>query len=271
MDGPEPPNELLVDRPDTGIVVLTINRPQARNTISFALWEQFAAALDAIERDTPPRALIIRGAGGHFGNGGDVKTPPARGNGAVALAARLEMGQRIMRRLRDLPVPVIAAIDGGAWGISWSLALSCDMIFAAQDATFGAPFLEYGLVPDGGAAWHLARTLGRYKAAELMFSGRGYSAVEVEALGLVSRLTPPGGAFDAALAFARDVGAGNRHAVELTKRLLAVSDGGDLAAAQALELVYCHVCQAGDEVKVAREAFVARSAAARAARAEGNR
>ncbi|WP_280117209.1 enoyl-CoA hydratase/isomerase family protein [Sphingobium fuliginis] len=81
------------------------------------------------------------------------------------------MGQRIIGRVRALPIPTVAAVEGGAFGVSWSLAMACDMIFAADNARFGAPFLEFGLVPDGGAAWFLTRQLGRARAAEIVFSG----------------------------------------------------------------------------------------------------
>ncbi len=254
-------DELLVERRPDDIVILTLNRPQAKNTVSFAMWERFSAALDSIENATPARLLILRGAGDYFSNGGDVKLPPARGEGALALAARLEMGQRIIARIRSLPVPTLAAVEGGAFGVSWSLAMACDMIFASETARFGAPFLDFGLVPDGGAAWFLTRQLGRHRAAEIVYSGRTLDAREALELGLVSRLVPPGKAVEAALAFGEAIGGGNRHAVELTKRLLSISETGDLATSHALELVYCHTCQAGDEVKAARDAFIARTKA----------
>lgn len=259
--------ELLFELNDRGVAHIILNRPRAKNTVSFAMWEQFSGALDALENATPARMLIISGAEGYFSNGGDVKLPPARGEGALALAARLEMGQRIISRVRTLPIPTVAAVEGGAFGVSWSLAMACDMIFAAENARFGAPFLEFGLVPDGGAAWFLMRQLGRARAAEIIFSGRTLDADEALALGLVSRLVTRGTAVGEALALGETIGSGNRHAVELTKRLLNQAESGDLAATHALELVYCHSCQAGEEVPRAREIFRARAAAKAAAKA----
>jgi enoyl-CoA hydratase/carnithine racemase len=260
--------ELLSERRDGDIILLTLNRPRARNSVSFAMWEQFSRALDAAENGTPARALILQGAEGYFSSGGDVKTPPTRGEGALALSARLEMGQRIIARLRALPMPTIAAVEGGAFGIAWGLAMACDMIFAADNAKFGAPFLELGLVPDGGTAWFLGRRLGRYRAAEILFSGRALEAQEALTLGLVSRLVGTGNALEAALGFAAGIGQGNRHAAELTKRLLHLSEDGTLIASHALELVYCHTCQAGDEAKAARAAFIARAEAKAAAKSQ---
>lgn len=258
--------DLLWERRDDDILVITFNRPRSRNTVSFEMWEEFSRALDSAENGTPPRAIVLKGADNYFSSGGDVKIPPARGEGALSLAARLEMGQRIIARLRALPVPTIAAIEGGAFGIAWSVAMACDLAFAADNAKFGAPFLEHGLVPDGGAAWFLTQRLGRQRAAEIIFSGRFLDAQEALSLGLLSRIVPAGEVVDTALAFAADIGKGNRHATELTKRLIHAAEDGDLAATHMLELVYCHTCQAGDEVKAAREAFIARAAAKAAAK-----
>jgi enoyl-CoA hydratase/carnithine racemase len=260
---------LLVERHDGDILLLLINRRRALNTVSFALWESFSAILDEVERDTPLRALVIAGAGDFFSAGGDVKHPPARGEGALAPAARLELGQRILARLRRLPVPVIAAVEGGAFGFGWALALSADLLFAADNARFGAPFLQFGTVPDGGMTWLIERQIGRLRAAELIFSGRTIEASEALALGLVSRLTPPGQAVAAALEFAAAIGHGNRQASELAKRLLQGASEMSLEASQAQELAYCAICQVGEEAERAREEFRRQAEQRAAAKAAG--
>lgn len=267
MTQPTGSQDILFEQREDGVALLTLNRPRAKNSVSFAMWEQFSAALDRLENGTPARILILSGADGYFSNGGDVKLGPARGEGALSLAARLEMGQRIINRVRALPIPTVAAVEGGAFGVAWSLAMACDMIFAADNARFGAPFLEFGLVPDGGAAWFLTRQLGRARAAEIIFSGRTLDAAEALSLGLVSRLVAPGTTVGEALALGARIGGGNRHAVELAKRLLHQAESGDLSANHALELAYCHICQAGEEVPRARELFTARAAARAAAKA----
>lgn len=256
---------LLVEDRQDGVLLVTLNRPEARNAVSFEMWEGFSTLLDRIERETPPRAIVLTGAGAYFSFGGDLKVPPHRGEGALATAARLEWGQRIIARLRRLPVPVIAAVEGGAYGIGWSLVLACDIVFAADNAAFGAPFVNYGLTPDGGAAWFLTRQLGRYRAAELILSARSMPVDEAAAAGLVSRICPAGQVVADALAFAAGLGQGNRHAVELTKRLLHSAQAGDLETSHAMELVYCARLQDGPELRQAREAFAAKRAAAHAA------
>jgi enoyl-CoA hydratase/carnithine racemase len=251
---------LIIDRPCDGVVVATLNRPKSRNAVSFEMWEAFSTLLDEIERNTPIRALIITGSGDYFSFGGDQKIPPSRGEGALAPAARLEWGQRIINRLRRLPVPVIAAVEGGAYGIGWSIVLACDLIFAADNAKFGAPFVNFGLTPDGGSAWFLNLQIGRYKTADLILSARSMDVDEAFQIGLVSRVFPAKTVLHEATLFAANIGQGNRHAVELTKRLLQAADG-ELEASHALELAYCARLQDGDEVKRAREAFMARATA----------
>lgn len=252
---------LLIERRPNDVVVATLNRPEAKNAVSFEMWQAFGAMLDELERDTPVRALVVTGANGFFSTGGDVKIPPARGEGALSPATRLEWGQRIIARLRHLPIPVFAAIEGGAFGIGWSLALACDVIIASNTARFGAPFVDFALNPDGGAAWFLTQRLGRHRASELLLSSRTIEAAEAHSLGLVSRLSSAGSALADALAMADGLGKGNRHAVELTKRLVHCAEGSDLAATHALELAYCSILQRGDELARSRAAFAAERAA----------
>lgn len=254
--------DLLVEQSDDGIFVLRLNRPRAKNAVSFEMWERASAALDQLEAETP-RSVILAGADNFFSAGGDMKTAPGRGKSALAEAARLQMGQRIIARLRALPALCIAAVEGRAIGFGWGLALSCDLVIAADDAVFSAPFLRLGLVPDGGVAYYLARRVGRHRAAELMFSGRDLSAAEALGLGLASRVVSPGTAVAEAIAFSKRLGP--RHAAELTKRLLHVAEVSDMAELQALEAAYCHISYLDEESKEARAAFAARPRAGNSA------
>jgi len=252
-------DRLLVEKRADGVVIATLNRPEAKNAVSFEMWRAFAALLEELDHETPARALVITGAGGFFSTGGDMKVGPAAGEGALSPATRLEWGQRVIARLRRLPIPAIAAIEGGAFGMGWSIALACDVVIAADNSNFGAPFVDFGLTPDGGAAWFLARRIGRHRAADLMLTGRTVPVAEALQIGLVSRTCAPGSALETATNYAAALGKGNRHAVELTKRLLQGAETGDLEACHALELAYCAILQKGDELARAKEAFAARS------------
>lgn len=254
-DPSSPESDLLVESPDEGIVVLKLNRPRAKNAVSFDMWERASAALDQLEAETP-RAVILTGADNFFSAGGDMKAAPNRGDGALAQAARLQIGQRIVARIRALPALSIAAVEGRAIGFGWGLALSCDLLIAAENAVFTAPFIRLGLVPDGGVAYYLARRVGRHRAAELLFSGRDVGAAEALDLGLASRIVPAGTALAEAVAFAKAIGP--RHAAELTKRLLHAAETSEIAEIQALEAAYCHISYLDEESKSARANFAAR-------------
>ncbi|WP_417320045.1 enoyl-CoA hydratase/isomerase family protein [Emcibacter sp.] len=248
-DNNSPENDVvLTEEKDGDILLITLNRPKARNALNLAVWEQLDAALRLAERPTPPRAVILTGAENFFSAGGDLKSTPAMGEGALAPAARLEIGQKIIRRLHDLPIPVIAAVEGGAYGIGWSLALACDLIISAENARYCAPFLSLGLVPDGGCVWFLRRKLGAYQASEIILSERVVEAAEAMELGLTSKLVPAGETVQIALDMANGFAKGNRHSVELTKRLMRDADTSDLAGSHALELALCNICQTGPEV-----------------------
>ena len=245
--------DVICDRAGDDIVRIVINRPRARNALSFTVWEGIAAAMDRIERETLPRALILCGAEGYFSAGGDIKIPPARGDGALHRAARVELAQRVIHRLRAFPAPTFAAIEGGAIGLGWSLALACDLVIAADNVRFQAPFANMGIVPDGGLIWFLTKRLGRYQASEIVFSGRAVDGAEAKAAGLVTRLVEPGRAVETALEMAATMGSGNRKALELIKRLVHQAETADLSSVNATELAFCQVSQSGDEIVRSRE------------------
>ncbi|MBN9097783.1 MULTISPECIES: enoyl-CoA hydratase-related protein [unclassified Pseudonocardia] len=211
---------VLVDRPQPGVTVLTLNRPAVRNAANWQTWEELGPAIVDAARDDGCRAVVLTGAGGAFCAGGDVKSSPSRGTGLGAPAARLLVAQRVLQDLLAVPKPVLAAVEGPAMGIGWSLALACDVVVAARDAVFGAPFVLRGLVPDGGAAWFLTRALGRQRAAALLLSGGRMAAPEADEAGLVARLSEPGAALADAVAMAMTMAAGPAEALRLTKGMV---------------------------------------------------
>ena len=163
-------NSVYLTKNNDGSVTITLNNPEINNAMSFEQWELFTTILDSLERDDPPIAIILTGAGKFFCSGGNMRVAPARGKAALASVARLEMSQRVLHRLRTFPTPVIAAIEGGANGIGWSLALVCDVIITAETAVFSAPFIRFGLPPDGGSAWLMSRQIGQYRVRRAVVS-----------------------------------------------------------------------------------------------------
>jgi len=166
--------------------VLTLDRPEALNALSFALIEEIGAAFDRVA-GWDVRALIVTGAGDKaFCAGADVKELIGRDLAAQKRGA--ELGQRVFAKLDDLPVPSIAVINGFAFGGGLELALACTFRLAARNAKMGFPEIKLGLIPGYGGTQRLPRAVGEARALEMIMTGRFIDAEEAERIGLVHRL-----------------------------------------------------------------------------------
>ncbi|MGB5150958.1 MAG: enoyl-CoA hydratase-related protein [Mycobacterium sp.] len=248
--------EVLLDRPRPGVAVLTLNRPAARNSLGWQTWQQLGEAIDEVAADDDCRAVVLTGAGGTFCAGGDVKTSPSRGAGLGGPAARLLVGHRVLDTLLKLPKPVLAAVEGPAMGAGWSLALACDLVVAARDAVFAAPFVARGLVPDCGAAWFLTRALGRHRAAALLLSGERLTAPQAAGEGLVSQLAEPGAALTIATDLAASLACGPAEALRLTKGMIRGALDVPLERFLELEWLSATLDLTGPDATEGRAAFV---------------
>jgi enoyl-CoA hydratase/carnithine racemase len=236
-------NSALILRDDSGDVsVITLNRSAQRNALRYESWTELSAALDDAVGGGA-RAVVITGAGGFFSAGGDLKTGPAHGAGPLAPAGRVEHAQRVLEHLKSLPVPTIAAVEGAAVGLGWSLALSCDLVVAADNAFFSAPFVARAVVPDGGIAWRLTQQLGRQRAARLLLQGARLTATDAERLGLVTDVVGPGSALREAVRVATELCDAEPGALEMTKRLINSTEATQLAAFHPFELAMAVVAQ----------------------------
>jgi enoyl-CoA hydratase/carnithine racemase len=248
IHGANPDPLILVDDHD-GIAVISLNRPAQRNALRYESWSELSAALTSASK---ARGVVITGSQGFFSAGGDLKTGPAHGSGPMGPAGRVEHAQRVMEQLRSVPVPTVAAVEGAAVGLGWSLALSCDLVVAARDAFFSAPFVTRAVVPDGGLAWRLTQQLGRHRASSLLLRGSRLTAEDAHHLGLVTDLAEPGTAVDDAVAIARSLTENDQGAIELTKRLIAAAEAAQLAAFHPLELAVATVAQQRSASEAAR-------------------
>lgn len=249
VDADEP--LVLVEDRD-GIALILLNRPAQRNSLRYESWTELSASLAEVR---VARAIVIAGNGGFFSAGGDLKSGPAHGEGPMAPAGRVEHAQHVMAQLRDIPVPTIAAVEGAAVGLGWSLALSCDLVVAARDAFFSAPFVARAVVPDGGLAWRLTQQLGRHRASSLLLRGTKLSAGDAHGLGLVTDLAETGAAIDDALVIAHEVGEADAGACELTKRLIGSVEAVALASFHPLELAVATVAQQRSAAAAGRAPF----------------
>jgi 2-(1,2-epoxy-1,2-dihydrophenyl)acetyl-CoA isomerase len=202
--------------------VLTMNRPQARNALDLSMREAFAGAVAEVRDDPAVRAVVLTGAGGHFCAGGDVKAIAEGGQGGRDIYEGRERILRIHRwfdELVDLEKPVIAAVDGVAFGAGLSIALAADFVIASPRAKFCAVFARLGYVPDMGAMYMLPRAIGLARAKDLVFSARVVEAQEALELGLVQQVCT-GDLLQSALDFAQRFAHAPTEAIGLAKGVM---------------------------------------------------
>lgn len=184
------------------VALLTINRPQALNALSFAIIAEIAGALDAVAQ-SDARALVITGAGEKaFCAGADIKE--LTGRTLVEQKRGAELGQAAFAKLDLLPIPSIALVNGYAFGGGCELALACTFRLATANAKFGLPEVKLGLIPGYGGTQRLPRLIGEARAMEMILTGRTVGAEEALRMGLANRLVEPP-TLDGAMAFAREL------------------------------------------------------------------
>lgn len=215
-----------------GVATVVLNRPDSLNSLNVPMRRELLAALKAIARDEAVRAVVLTGAGRGFCSGADLRGGPEERD----FRTRLETEYNpLVRAIRDLPKPIIAAVNGVAAGAGVSLALACDLVYAAEDARFIQAFARIGLVPDSGSTRTLVRALGRHRAAQLIFTGEPLGAAEAHAAGLVNAVVPGDRLPDAAHAAAAQLAAGPTRALALAKRLINQAEDATLEESLASE------------------------------------
>jgi enoyl-CoA hydratase/carnithine racemase len=183
-----PADAALLTEPSPGVRLLTLNLPELRNAMTEELTAAWTATLDAVTADPGTRVLVVTGAGPSFCSGADLSWLD-EGTGEitpVALRERMLPFYRSWLRPRDLPFPVIAAIDGPVVGAGVCLALACDLRYAAPGATFSTPFIYLGTHGGMGATWLLPEAIGIPRAREMLYTGREVGAAEAREWGLVA-------------------------------------------------------------------------------------
>ncbi|MES2187394.1 MAG: enoyl-CoA hydratase/isomerase family protein [Pseudomonadota bacterium] len=224
--------------------ILTLNRPRQRNALDDDLRAALAEAIAAVRDDASVKAVVLAGAGGHFCAGGDVKAMAAQPDGAGSVflpRQRMQALQRWFDTLVDLEKPVIAAVEGAAFGAGLSLALAADFVLAAPGAVFSAVFARVGLVPDAGAMYLLPRAVGLSRAKELVFTGREVSAQEAADIGLAHAVSQGDVRADA-LALAARFHAAPTEALGLAKAVMNrafETERGSIYAQEALAQAVC--------------------------------
>jgi 2-(1,2-epoxy-1,2-dihydrophenyl)acetyl-CoA isomerase len=208
---------LSVARAASGVVTLTLNRPEKKNAMNAAMFNELLAVFRDVNDSTADRVLVITGAGDAFCSGADLGD---RGKDTRHALARLRWVADIVLALHRIPKPVIAKVNGVAAGAGMNLALGCDLIVASEAARFSEIFARRGLTIDFGGSWLLPRLIGMHRAKELAFFADIISAKEAAELGLVNRVVPAAELDAFVDDWAARLAAGPPIALSMTKRLL---------------------------------------------------
>jgi 2-(1,2-epoxy-1,2-dihydrophenyl)acetyl-CoA isomerase len=226
---------ILVDL-HPGYRVVTLNRPQRLNAFTEDMHRALRAALEEAERDPECRALLISGAGRGFCAGQDLNDRLAKPGEKVVLGVALEQFYNpLVRKLRALPFPVIAAVNGVAAGAGCNIALACDIVLAAKSATFVQAFAKLGLVPDSGGTWFLPRLIGPARARGLALLAEPLPADKAESWGLIWKCVPDEELMGEAGKLCVHFASAPTFGLGLIKRALDSSEMNDLATQLDLE------------------------------------
>jgi 2-(1,2-epoxy-1,2-dihydrophenyl)acetyl-CoA isomerase len=245
---------MTVER-DSGIVTITLNRPEKKNAVTRQSWVELLALLQEVAVSSEDRALVLTGAGGNFCSGADLNDlVGASGPKRPFVGAMREIADALLR-LHRLPKPTIAKVDGVAVGIGLSMALGCDLVIASDRARFSEIFPRRGLATDGGSSWLLPRLVGIHKAKELAMFGDIIPASEAAAIGLVNKVVPVDELDEAVAEWAARLASGPTLALSLTKAMINNSFGISFDQALEDEARSQHVAFGSKDVAEAMKAF----------------
>jgi enoyl-CoA hydratase len=243
-----------------GVGVLTFNRPKVLNAVNARTFEELDEVVRTIERDRAVKAVVLTGAGEKaFVAGADIAAMSTMT--ATEARAFAERAHGILERLELLPVPTIAAVNGYALGGGCEIALACDLVYASENARFGQPEVNLGLIPGFGGTQRLTRRVGKMRALELVLTGDPVGAAAAKEIGLVLEVLPQEKLLPHALGQARKIASRGPLAVALAKRAVHAGADADLGVANELERQAFSSCFATEDAREGMRAFVEKRAA----------
>jgi len=236
-----------------GVALVKLNNPENLNALSTDIKADLTCFLTEARTDENIRAVVLTGEGRAFCAGGDLKGQPAAS--AAEGRTRIKKLHELVKLIRDLEKPVIAAVNGFAVGAGMNLALACDIIIAAEDAKFSEIFTNVALIPDAGGLYFLPQMVGPMRAKELCFTARRIGAVEAERMGLVNKIVPAGELVSEALDMATLVAKGPAISIAYIKRLLNKSSEWDLDTLLEAESFAQGICMKTEDAQEGVLAF----------------
>jgi enoyl-CoA hydratase len=240
---------------ENGIATITFNRPEVLNALNEASLQEFSDALDAVASDKDIRVLVLTGAGEKsFVAGADI-TEFLRFN---VLKAKLfaETGHGVVNRLQELPIPVIAAVNGYALGGGCEVVLGCDFIYAAENAMFGLPEINLGIIPGFGGTQRLPRLVGKNMAKEMIFTGKMISAAEAHAVGLVNTVCSQDQLMAEVMKTAATMASKGRASLRSAKQAINSGMDVDLKTGCRIEIDAFAICLSSADAKEGTTAFL---------------
>lgn len=247
--------ETIISRKEEGIGFITLNRPERYNALSELMIQEILSTLESMAKDEEVKTLIITGAGEKaFCAGADLAQAAERG--ILGEKEFLAAAVALTNAIEDFPKPVIAAVNGYALGGGLELAISCDMIAASENATFGFPEINLAVYPAAGGTQRLPRLIGKLKAKELIYTGERIPAKEAEKIGLVNRVVPKEELMKAAIEFAKKFLKKSPLALRQTKAVVNKGSGMTFEAGMAYADEAITILLASEDRKEGMKAFL---------------
>lgn len=251
-------DEVLVEK-RPGFRIITLNRPERLNAFTQTMQQQLSAAVADAEADPACRALLLTGAGRAFSAGQDLNERVTASGDIVVPGEALEKYYNpLVRKLRSLPIPVVAAVNGVAAGAGCNVALACDIVLAAKSASFAQVFARIGLIPDAGGTWILPRLVGHARARGLALLAEPLSAEKAENWGLIWKAVEDSALMPEAEKLCTHFASAPTYGLGLIKQALNASDGNDLSAQLDLERRLQQQAGSHDDYKEGVRAFLAK-------------
>ncbi len=247
---------IYLEKHEGGVASIVLDKPERRNAIDLQMMISLNELLLQAESDPEIRALILKGSGGHFSSGADLKAAPEGGYSIDEKRSSLKKYNQVVKTILSIEMPVISVVRGYAVGGAMSLALACDIIFAAEDAKFFGNFVKVGIVPEMGAMLILPQLVGINKAKEIWFSGEVVDGERAYELGIANRVYPAEQVEAEALSFARILAQMPATAMGITKRVTNSAVFSNIDSLFECEQQASPFCGSTDEFKRRRDAFL---------------
>jgi enoyl-CoA hydratase len=245
----------IIFKVEKGVATITFNRPEVLNALNDESLQEFSNALDTVALNEDIRVLILTGAGEKsFVAGVDI-TEFLKFN---VLKAKIfaEMGHGLINRLQELPIPVIAAVNGFALGGGCEIVLGCDFIYAAENAMFGLPEINLGIIPGFGGTQRLPRLIGRNMAKEMIFTGKMISAAEAHSVGLVNTVCPQDELIAEVMKTAATIASKGKASLRGAKQAINSGMDVDLKTGCRVEIDAFAICLSSSDAKEGTSAFL---------------